>query len=604
MIKRRKFLKTGAGALLTVPGIFGGAGVANAQLCRPLNYRSPGSEPDSPQVSAYTQALFIPPAMTDFGDGTANVTQNIDGGDINPGRHQRYDEFPATQIHEQHIIEGAWTYHPDLDALTPDMGFGGAGAGSVAWMYSGGQADQNNPVYTTPGATMVSRYGVPTFVRRHNDLPIADDVVMPIGYPAMSTHLHNAHTASESDGFPMDFAMSGEFWDHHYAMQYARDDSREALASLWYHDHMIDFTATNVYAGLSGMCIFYDDLDTGDETTGLRLPGNMQFGNTETNGVNDGGSLGYDISMLLHDVRFTADGNPTYNVFDTDGHLGDLITVNRKVQPFLRVERRKYRFRIYDGGPSRFYEIGLFESPNDVASETPIEFNTITNDGNLLEAPVLATSVIVGPANRHDIIIDFSDYADGTHIEMLNLMEQVNGQGPTGRRLTGTDRMKVMQIRVEGTEPAADASVIPSALRELPDIPQDVLDGTDNLIHRQWIFDHDMGLWTVNGTFMDPTVVSAAPKQGTAEVWTFINAGSSWAHPCHVHFEECQILEWNGKAPTGVLKSRKDVMTLGPNDRVKVFYRFDDFVGRYVIHCHNNIHEDNAMMLRWDITPG
>ena len=610
MIKRRKFLK--ASALLSVPAVFGG--VANAQLCRPTGIRSlgadgtsGGSEPDSPPVTAYTMPIFIPPKLADKTD--ANMT----GGPIDPDRHQRYTEFPVTTAkHEQHVVEGAWNYHDDLTALTPDMGFGGAGAGSVAWMYSGGEADGATKEYSTPGPTLVARYGDPAFVRRHNDLPTSDNVVMPVGYPAISTHLHNAHTASESDGYPMDFAMSGEFWEHHYAMYYARNDSNEALGSLWYHDHMIDFTATNVYAGLSGMAIFYDDLDAGDETlndgTNLQLPGNLQFGNTvDGNGDNDGGSLGYDVSMILHDVRFDAVGNPTYNVFDTDGHLGDLITVNRKVQPFMKVEARKYRFRIYDGGPSRFYELGFFETisgagNSTVAKDAAETFTIIANDGNLLEVPfTTATSVIIGPANRNDVIIDFSQYAVGTKIEMLNLAEQDNGQGPTGRRLTGQDRMRVMQFEVIAS-PNADVSQVPANLRPLPSIPsQSVL---DTLIHREWIFDHDMGLWTVNGEFMDPSIISAAPKQGTAEVWTFRNAGSSWAHPCHVHFEECQILEWNGKAPTGVLKSRKDVMTLGPNDVVKVFYRFDDFIGRYVIHCHNNVHEDNAMMLRWDITPG
>ena len=610
MIKRRKFLKTGA--LLSVPAVFGG-GVANAQLCRPTGIRSlgadgtsGGTEPDSPAVTAYTMPLFIPPKMSNKTIG------NMTGGAIDPNRHQRYNEFtPTTDLHEQHIVEEAWNYHDDLSALTPDMGFtGGAGAGSVAWMYSGGEADGDAPVYTTPGPTLVATYGNPTFVRRHNDLPTADNVVMPVGYPAMSTHLHNAHTASESDGYPMDFAIPGEFWEHHYAMYYARGDSNEALGSLWYHDHMIDFTATNVYAGLSGMSIFYDNIDSGDENDAapeaLNLPGNMQFGNTvDGGGNNDGGSLGFDVSMILHDVRFDAVGNPTYNVFDTDGHLGDLITVNRKVQPFMKVEPRKYRFRIYDGGPSRFYELGFFNSVSGTASDTANTFTIIANDGNLLEVPfTTATSVIIGPANRNDVIIDFSGYATGDKIEMLNLAEQTNGQGPSGRRLTGTDRMKVLQFEVIDAFSGADNSTVPAALRPLPSIPQDVLDGTDNLVHREWVFDHDMGLWTVNGDFMDPSIISAAPKQGTAEVWTFRNAGSSWAHPCHVHFEECQILEWNGKAPTGVLKARKDVMTLGPNDVVKVFYRFDDFVGRYVIHCHNNVHEDNAMMLRWDITPG
>lgn len=559
-------LKTGA-AVLTVPSIFGGtmlSGSAQAQLCRPTGIRSPGTEPDSPALTAYTQPLFIPGALQPVQPGT--LTPQPD-----PNRHQRFDEFQPVKFYEQHITEGFWNYHDQLTSLTPNQ------AGSLAWMYNG----------STPGETLVARYGEPVFVRRYNDLPNSEDIKMPVGYPAVSTHLHNAHTASESDGYPMDFAVPGQFWDHHYAMYFARNDPNEALGSLWYHDHMIDFTATNVYAGLSGMAIFYDHIDSGNENDtnadALRLPGNLQFGGAP------GQANGYDISLILHDVRFDAQGNPTYNVFDTDGHLGDVITVNRKVMPYLEVEARKYRFRIYDGGPSRFYELGLSDNS---------PFFVISNDGNLLEEPVEATSIVLGPANRHDVIIDFSRYSPGSTVELLNIMEQINGQGPSGRRLEGPDRMKVMQFRVKATT-GVDNSRVPDFLRKLPTINLHEV-----VTERHWVFDHDMGLWTVNGSFMDPTVVSAAPKQGTAEIWNFHNAGSSWAHPCHVHFEEFQVLEWNGKKPTGVLRSRKDVATLGPNDHAKVFYRFDDFVGRYIIHCHNNVHEDNAMMLRWDITPG
>lgn len=525
MVKRRKFLKIGA--LLGVPAVFGG-GVAQAQLCRPTGNRSPGSEPDSPPVTAYTEPLFIPPALHDVGAAALNPP-------IDPNRHQRYSEFEAKKVYEQHITEGVWNYHSDLSALTPAQAGKAAGTGSLAWMYSGGENGQPS----TPGPTLVARYGEPVFVRRHNDLPTADNVAMPIGYPSISTHLHNAHTASESDGYPMDFAMPGEFWEHHYAMYYARGDSNEALGSLWYHDHMIDFTATNVYAGLSGMAIFYDEFDSGDETdsnpNALNLPGNLKFGDD-----GKGNSLGYDISLILHDVRFDKVGNPTYNVFDTDGHLGDLITVNRKVQPFLNVKRRKYRFRIYDGGPSRFYELGLYKTSE---RDTPVSFDIIANDGNLLEEPFRgATSVIIAPANRNDVIIDFSRFKAGDELELLNLMDQDNGQGPSGMRLKGNDRMKVMQFRVIDLEPGeTDKSQVPDKLRPLPIIPpQEVL---DKLVHREWVFDHDMGLWTINGQFMDPAVISGSPKQGTAEVWTFRNAGTSWSHPCHVHFEECQILE-------------------------------------------------------------
>ncbi|HHJ16366.1 MAG TPA: copper oxidase [Gammaproteobacteria bacterium] len=557
MAKRRDVLKAGAMAVASTPAIFGGAAIpraAQAQLCRPAGIRSPLTEPDSPPVRPYIEPVYIPPAMSPVDPATLAPPPD-------PNRHQRFDEFRPAKHYVQHMTEGLWNYHQDLSALNP-LGFG-----SLAWMFNG----------ATPGETLVARYGEPVFVRRYNDLPATENALMPIGLPYTTLHLHNAHTASESDGYPEDFAGPGEFWDHHYAMMYARNDPREALGSLWYHDHMLDFTATNVYAGLSAMATFYDDLDSGDENDpnphALHLPGT--YGK-------------YDLSFILHDVRFDQAGNPAYNVFDTDGHLGDLITVNRKVMPYLEVEPRKYRFRIYDGGPSRLYELILSDNS---------EMFVISTDGNLLEEPVSATSLVMGPANRHDVIIDFSRYRPGQTIEMLNIMEQINGQGPTGRRLEGPDRMKVMQFRIKELE-GPDNSTIPDFLRELPRINLNEV-----VAEREWVFDHDMGLWTVNHEFMDPTKISASVKQGTAEIWTFRNAGSSWAHPVHVHFEEFQVLEWNGRPPTGVLRSRKDVAVLGPNDTCKAFYRFDDFLGRFPIHCHNNVHEDNAMMLRWDIVP-
>ncbi|MGR9053838.1 MAG: copper oxidase, partial [Gammaproteobacteria bacterium] len=181
MIKnRRQFLKTGAA--LTVPSIFGGVllpSAVRAQLCRPTGIRSPLTEPDSPPVTAYTEPLFVPDKLQ-----PVNPVQLTPPPD--PNRHQRFDEFLPQKYYIQHITEGVWNYHSQLSALTPAQAGAQAGTGSLAWLYNS----------STPGATLVARYGEPVFVRRYNDLPTSDVVEMPIGYPAISTHLHNAHTAS------------------------------------------------------------------------------------------------------------------------------------------------------------------------------------------------------------------------------------------------------------------------------------------------------------------------------------------------------------------------------------------------------------------------
>ncbi len=143
-----------------------------------------------------------------------------------------------------------------------------------------------------------------------------------------------------------------------------------------------------------------------------------------------------------------------------------------------------------------------------------------------------------------------------------------------------------------------DNSRVPAKLRALPDI-----DMSEVAQERLWAFDYDGGLWTINQQPADMAVVNAECKQGTAEIWTLRNEGNDWSHPIHIHFEEFQILEFNGRSigPGDLLHARKDVVNLGPFDECKIFLRFRDFVGRFPMHCHNVVHEDHAMMIRWHI---
>ena len=109
----------------------------------------------------------------------------------------------------------------------------------------------------TPGMTYHCRYGDPVFVRRINKLPPVGAGNVRFALPSPTIHLHNAHTASESDGIPQDYINPGEFWDHQYCNFPAGYDKRETLSTLWYHDHRLDFTAPNVYAGLNGFYLLF-----------------------------------------------------------------------------------------------------------------------------------------------------------------------------------------------------------------------------------------------------------------------------------------------------------------------------------------------------------
>src|SRR5262249_14285292 len=152
------------------------------------------------------------------------------------------------------------------------------------------------------------------------------------GRPEISMHLHNGHTPSESDGFPTDFFGPGKFYDHHYPNCLAGNDDRESLNTLWYHDHRVDFTSQNVYKGLAGFHLLFDERDSGNENdpnpNAFRLP-----------------SGEFDVPMLLADKVFDDDGNVFFDLFNLDGILGDKFTANGKIQPFFQVHPRKYRLR-------------------------------------------------------------------------------------------------------------------------------------------------------------------------------------------------------------------------------------------------------------------
>lgn len=614
-------------------------------LCPPDDRaRELNNQPQSPEARPFVTPLFVPPIM----EPTFKWSRgNWQGWDEKTGRwvpgapdplpdpeaHQRYEEFHPRKFYEIHEVEARWRYHVD-----PPYTVKQGGRELHSWSWCWWSPRLSDPVSgkllkvdpgafpypaSTPGPTYAARYGEPVLVRLHNSLPTIGSAKVSFALPSTATHLHNGHTASESDGNPQDWIDSGEFWDHHYANFPLGFDPREKLTTLWYHDHRLDFTASNVYAGLAGFWFYFDDEDTGDEKKGWNLPG---FPN-------------YDIPLILQDVRFGYDPDvdpaavPVFDNWNTDGMLGDRMTVNRTITPYYKVAPRKYRFRILNGGPSRFYQIFLRAERDGKDLEFP-NFLLITGDGNFQPEPVFAESVFLSVAQRVDVIMDFSRYKQGDRVYLHNLLEQVNGAGPSGRYLDFGDPASYLVRFDVDLPPVEDDSRVPTYFRPLPEINLNEVKQK-----RIWTFDYDGGLWTVNERVMDPNRIDAGIEQGTAELWTFRNGGNDWSHPIHSHFSEFLVLEVNGKpvkstyiqtieAPGGKTfdsteveikeylgvppekrkplsvfmgGDRRDVATLLPGDELKLFMRWKDFLGKHVLHCHNVVHEDHAMMIRWDI---
>jgi FtsP/CotA-like multicopper oxidase with cupredoxin domain len=573
MVTRRSTLKIGlaAGAGALARGV-SAQSVPQSGLVFPDGYEPGFIANPSPPVTPFIVPLNVMP-----------IAQPVPLSALNPPpdplRHQRYNEFPPQHYYVQSLSEFRWVYHTD-----PPYN-----QGSWAYGFDG----------ITPGPTLVFRYGQPVLVRRINNLPPVGVGNITWAMPSATIHAHNGHQASESDGNPVDYTNPGEFWDHHYPLFPAGMDPREILNTLWYHDHRLDFTATNVYAGLASFQLQFDAQDSGNELDPNPLAFRLPSGQ-------------FDVPLIIHDVLFDQNGQPFWDftgahpmseaapggflpsaTYTNHGMLGDRFTVNRIIQPYFNVQRRKYRFRVLNGGPSRLYQ--LFLSKN--GSSTPENFVVISNDGNLLPQPIVVQAIDAWPANRYDIIVDFSQYQAGDQIFLTNrLGMRPDGAGPSGK-LDQNDQ--IMRFDVVGGA-VNDPSRIPQFLRPLP-----LIDLTQVKRHRTFLFDYDNGLWTVNGRLMDPNRIDAAIEIGTAEIWTLKNSGNNWAHPIHSHFEEFQILSINGQpiAPGTTLKSRKDVVQLGPGDEVTFYGHWRDFYGKYVMHCHNVVHEDHAMMIRWDIVP-
>jgi len=573
--KRRDLLKMGlltsAGMLIPIKGLsahpINSAGMV---FDDPVSPPTTPFQENMPRLTVAQPVASLTPAPT--------IAPNTAAGEGRTVSHQAFAQFPPQRFYE--LIQQQGTVSMALPNELPAQ---------TIWGFNG----------ITPGPLFVERYGVlgspgngSILVRQRNNLPSNNG---GFGLPSVTTHLHNGHTPLESDGFPCFFFAQGQFYDYHYPNVLAgvnsthpgTGDIKEAMSTLWYHDHRIDHTAENTYKGLAGTYILFNEFDTGDENTGFRLP---SFGD----GQNP--LTSFDIYMVFNDKLFDEQtGLLEFDLFNTDGILGDKYLVNGKIQPVLHVSPRRYRFRWLNTGPSRFYQMFVL-GPNN----TTKSFWQISTDGNLLEKPVSVTSARFAVAERVDVIVDFTGQA-GKTFYLENRLEQQDGRGPTGNVLGAGQGTKILKIVVDGPA-VADNSIDPATIPANQAVYFYGFPNTTDTprITRTFRFERGNGQWQVNGKLANCNDIRFAIKRNTVEKWVFQNNSGGWQHPIHMHFEEFQTLTINGNPPSGtglITRGRKDVFRLEHNMEAKVYFRFRDFVGKFPLHCHNVVHEDHAMMV-------
>ncbi len=498
------------------------------------------------------------------------------------------------------------------------------------------------------------RYGEPILTRIYNNLPLDRRANNGFGRNEISTHFHNAHNGAESDGAANAFHFPGTFYDYRWGATLARRDKTNTLAtdlrasgpngnggltkvpgdyreiqgSMWFHDHRFFFTAENVYKGNFGAINMYSGPDRGNEEindgVNLRLPSGKLL---------DYGNLDFDVNLIVHDAAFKRDGQLFFDIFNSDGFLGDVMCVNGGFAPYFEVLPRKYRFRLLNACMSRFVQLALADSRG-----VNVPFKFIANDGNLVVRPIdLRELDQQGTGERYDIVVDFSRFKPGDRVKLVNLLKHKDGKAPDSKLALGgalrgdpedpavgallefrvVDRVQSVDVagvwhystnpdisRVESKLTDQIPIVAPVRTRNI-EFKKDDLNRAVNCTPS--CEDKDFLPWVVrvNGEAthsLNANRISALiPKPGEIEHWV-ITTGGGWDHPIHLHFEEGITMNRGlDRIPATELLVRKDVWRLRPAGSVKFQVQFGEFGGSYVSHCHNTVHEDFAMLMRFQV---
>ncbi|MFJ5116731.1 multicopper oxidase family protein [Kitasatospora sp. NPDC088548] len=427
-----------------------------------------------------------------------------------------------------------------------------------------------------PGPTLSVRAGRRTAVLHRNQLPVPTTV-----------HLHGGHTPADSDGYAIDLTLpagatgsrgAGGMAGMPGMERYADDPAdtplgntsngertytypgKQRAATLWYHDHRMGFTGLAIWSGLIGFHLIHDE-----EEDALPLPRGER-----------------DLPLMLVDRSFGEDGAFRYPTVDAErlvpgvragymnGVLGDVILVNGAPWPRHPVDRARYRLRLLNASNARVYRLEL--DPQPPGGDALVQ---IGGDGGLLEAPRAHDVVDIAPAERFDLVVDFSRFEPGTSVRLMN------------RFGTGSAR-EVMRFDVS-SRTVSDDSRVPERLSTI-----EWLDPADAVITRNFRFRLSKGDgWTINKRLYLPGRALARPTLGAVERWRFF---SDLHHPVHVHLNQFQVLSRNGSDPGPYDAGWKDTVDLRSAEAVEVLVRFTDYPGTYMMHCHNLEHEDMAMM--------
>lgn len=407
-------------------------------------------------------------------------------------------------------------------------------------------------------------------------------------------HLHGGVVHPDSDGYPEAWFTNGFKEVGPFFTRKIYDyPNRQRATTLWYHAHALGITRLNVMAGLAGLYILRNPSENC-----LNLPKGQ-----------------YEIPLLIQDRSFCKDGSlyypsqpdppiPCVNPSIIPDFFGDTILVNGKVWPYLDVEPRKYRFRMVNGSNARFYRMRL---------STGMPFYQIGTDGGLLERPVITQQIILAPAERADIILDFSRSMGQTII----LTNDAPTSFPNGTPIDDQPTGEIMQFRVSQPLSSFDTSIIPYHLSKISWLKPSQSVMNRNLTLTRRLDKYDRPELLLDGKIWDDPI-SEKPRLGSVETWSLINLTNA-THPIHLHLVQFQVLERQPFDPeyyekTGKIRKTgpatlpdlnergwKDTVRASFGNITRIIARFGPYTGLYVWHCHLLEHEDYEMMRPYEV---
>ncbi|MBN8665662.1 MAG: multicopper oxidase domain-containing protein [Chitinophagales bacterium] len=380
-------------------------------------------------------------------------------------------------------------------------------------------------------------------------------------------HWHGLKIPALMDGHPEQLANAGGLFRYQYTV-----NQRAGLC--WYHPHPHEKTGKQVFQGLAGLFIINDI-----EEASLNLPSGQ-----------------YEIPLIIQDKRII-NNSITYNPSMEEvmaGYMGESIIVNGVYSPYTEVATRYYRLRILNGSNARMYNLSFSNNADMIL---------IGNDGGLLKNPITLKEILIAPGERLDVLINFSGAAIGTEIFLVS-KEFAHGGNAQGKQY-----FRILKFKV--TSAATDSFIVPSNLSNLNIISASsavkirTFDISNAMEHHGYPMNNGMQMrHRINGKLFDSNRIDENIIANTNEVWIFDNSKGDEPHPMHLHGVFFQVLDRTGGRGSKIASENgwKDTVLVMPGEIVKILVPFEKNTGRFVFHCHNLEHEDDGMMLQYQLS--